>query len=189
MPEKSKQRLEASMHIVIGSTNPIKFAASQAVLRRVFPHAHFSSQNAPSGVSAQPWGEEETRQGALNRAEAILAHTNADLGIGLEGGVIETPFGMMTTAWCAILAQTGKMGLGGGIHLLLPESVAQALRQGAELGTAMDALSGQTNTKQKQGAIGILTNGLLDRQHAYEIIIQLAVAPFCRPDVYDEVNL
>jgi inosine/xanthosine triphosphatase len=176
------------MHIAIGSTNPVKRMAAENVLSIVFPQAHFSCLEVPSGVRNQPWGDDETRQGAYNRATAALAQTQADAAIGLEGGVVECDFGLMTTAWCVIITRDGTLGIGGGINILLPNSVTQAVRSGVELGPAMDALTGDHNTKQKNGAIGILTNGLLDRQQAYEVIIQLAAAPFRRPEFY-EVNI
>ena len=49
---------------------------------------------------------------------------------------------------------------------------------GGELGPAMDSLSNEHNTKQKQGAIGILTAGLSSRQAAYEQLVAMAAAPF-----------
>jgi non-canonical (house-cleaning) NTP pyrophosphatase len=56
--------------------------------------------------------------------------------------------------------------------------VAAGLRRGEELGPLMDRLSGEDNTKQKQGAVGILTNGLINRQSAYEQIVAMAAGPF-----------
>jgi inosine/xanthosine triphosphatase len=167
-----------SVTIAIGSTNPIKIAAVQAILRQAFAEATFVTIEVPSGVPEQPWGDEQTRQGALNRASQALRESGADYGVGLEGGLVETSVGLMTCAWCAITASTGKVGYGGGVHLLLPPLVADILRQHGELGPAMDALVNEPNTKQKQGAVGILTNGLSNRQAAYEQLVAMAAAPF-----------
>lgn len=68
--------------------------------------------------------------------------------------------------------------------MMLPDSVASAIRSGIELGLAMDLLVGEENTKHKEGAIGILTTGLLNRRQAYENIIRLAAAPFRSPNFY-----
>jgi len=173
------------MKIAIGSKNPVKIAAAKAILAQVFPHAKFVSVAVSSGVPEQPWGDDETRQGAENRAQAVLAATSADFGLGLEGGVMETPIGIMTCAWCAIVDAGGKVGFGGGLNMLLPKSVADILRAGGELGPAMDALSNTHNSKHKQGAIGILTNGLSSRQTAYEQLVATAAAPFVT-HYYDE---
>ena len=170
--------------IAIGSINPVKCNASRSVLSALYPAAAFLPVEVASGVSRQPWGDAETRRGALNRAEAALEAMGAELGIGLEGGVQETEFGLFTCAWCAIVDRMGRAGLGGSSCIRLPDLVADRVRSGVELGAAMDELSGQHNTKQNEGAIGLLTNGLSSRQAAYEALIQMALAPFLRPAWY-----
>lgn len=177
------------MRIVIGSTNPVKCNAARSVLGRVFRAAIFDYVEVPSGVSAQPWGDAETRRGAYNRACAALRVGSADLGVGLEGGVQETEFGLMTSAWCALVSADGRVGIGGNSCVLLPDTVAHAVRHGMELGPAIDALVQRSNTRQHNGAIGILTNDLETRQSAYETIIRLALAPFQNPEWYSSVKV
>lgn len=164
--------------IAIGSQNPIKIDAVKSILNRAFPAAEFLAAAVPSGVPDQPWGDEQTRRGAYNRAWAVLDQTGADLGVGLEGGLIETSDGLMTCAWCAIVDQAGQVGYGGGVHMLLPPIITEILRRHQELGPAMDFLVNEENTKQKQGAVGILTNGLSNRQTAYAQLVAMAAAPF-----------
>lgn len=172
------------MRIAVGSTNPVKFNATCAVLKPLYPDAEFVAVDVPSDVAAQPWGNAETRAGAVNRARAALVQTGADMGIGLEGGVQDTEFGLMTAAWCAIVDANGQLGIGGNSSTLLPTPVAEAVRAGQELGQAMDRFADRENTKHANGAIGILTNDLETRQSAYEMIIRLALAPFRNPDWY-----
>jgi len=174
------------MYIAIGSTNPVKNNASKHILSSVYPNATFVSVDVPSGVSDQPWGNNETRHGALNRAKTALANTNADMAIGLEGGIQEIEAKLFTCAWCVIVDQSGKVGIGGNSCVRLPDEVAITVRSGLELGTAMDQLTGQKNTKHQLGAIGLLTNSLSSRQEAYEILIKMALAPFLLPEWYGE---
>lgn len=166
------------MKIAIGSTNPVKRAATEAILSRAFPQATFVSIDVLSGVPEQPWGDDQTRLGAFNRASKALAETGANLGVGLEGGLVETPVGLMTCAWCAMVDGRGKVGYGGGVHMLLPPLIAEVLRRDGELGPVMDVLVNEEDTKQRQGAVGILTNGLSNRQAAYEQLVAMAAAPF-----------
>ena len=63
--------------------------------------------------------------------------------------------------------------------------VATLVRGGMELGHAMDRLIGAHNTKQGAGAVGILTDGLVDRQRAYEVLVSYALAPFLTPALYE----
>jgi inosine/xanthosine triphosphatase len=173
------------MKVIVGSTNPVKVSAARKVFTRVDPHVEIVSVEVESGVSIQPWGDEETQQGAENRARAAVSR-DADFGIGFEGGVIDTHLGLMTCAWCAVVDRSGRCGLGGGGHIMLPPAVQEALRAGDELGPAMDRLVGLVDTKKGPGAAGILTGGLTDRQTDYEHMLALALARFRRPDLYED---
>jgi inosine/xanthosine triphosphatase len=172
------------MKVIVGSTNPVKVQAAQTVFRKIDPHVEIIAVAVESGVPHQPWGDAETRQGAINRAHAAMRDA-ADFAVGFEGGVIDTEHGIMTCAWCAVINADEKCGLGGSVNMMLPPQVQEALRSGAELGPAMDELVGESNTKQGPGAAGILTDGLTDRQMEYEHMLALALAPFRRPDLFE----
>ncbi len=166
------------MLIAIGSTNPVKVRAVENVLRQIYADAEFVALEVPSGIPAQPIGNEETRRGALNRARAALEATGADWGTGLDGGVIQNELGTMTTAWCVIVDRAGQIGAGGASNMLLPEAVAARVLSGTELGEAMDEYADAKDVKHGPGAIGLLTGGLIDRQGAYEVLVNFALAPF-----------
>ncbi len=173
------------MKVVVGSKNPVKIAAARDVMHRVYgDDVDVVAVAVESGVPDQPWGDEETLRGARNRAAKALHIDGATLGIGFEGGLIEVDGHIFTCAWCAVARDDGAIGVGGGANLLLPADVAEAVRSGAELGPAMDAFTGLEDTKHKDGAIGILTEGTIDRQGAYEHILALALARLLTPAYY-----
>jgi inosine/xanthosine triphosphatase len=172
--------------IAVGSTNPVKIGAARAILGRLCPAARIDGVSVPSTVADQPFGDDETIRGAIARATAARIALGAEIGVGIEGGVVEGSDGTMRTcAWAAIVDANGRSSVGGSLSMPLPNAVAAMVREGTELGHAMDALIGATNTKHAQGAVGILTGGLVDRQRAYEIIVSYAVAPFVTPALYD----
>lgn len=170
--------IAAVAHVAVGSANPVKLGAASAVLARVAPHARVEGVVVPSGVPDQPWGDAETIRGALARARAARAALDADLGIGLEGGVVDEGGSVRTCAWAAVVSRDGREGVGGSLALRLPARVADLVRDGMELGHAMDAVSGEHNVKQGAGAVGILTAGLVSRREAYEVLVAYALAPF-----------
>ena len=172
--------------VAIGSTNPVKIAAARAVLEPLAPGAMFNGISVPSGVRDQPFGDEETIRGALTRARAAREALDADLGVGIEGGCVDTTDGMRTCAWAVVVDRAGRSGTGGSLAMPLPPSVAAMVRGGMELGHAMDALVSGHNTKQAAGAVGILTDGLVDRQRAYEVLVAYALAPFLTPQYWNE---
>ncbi|MEP6780291.1 MAG: inosine/xanthosine triphosphatase [Gemmatimonadaceae bacterium] len=173
--------------VVVGSTNPVKLAAVRAVISRVAPSATVQAAAVISGVADQPWGDEETQRGAAERARrAIDSDEAADLGIGLEGGVVELNGTVRTCAWAAVVSRDGRLGAGGSMAMQLPDKVVALLKSGIELGLAMDTVAQLVDTKRRSGAVGILTAGLIDRQRAYEPLITYALAPFLVPHFYAE---
>lgn len=173
------------MRIVIGSTSPSKVGAARKVLQRAFPGAEILSLGVPSGVSPQPRSLEKTVQGAINRARAALEHHGADLGIGIEGGVEETPYGAMMCAWVAVMDRDGRLGLGSGPRVMLPEALAARALSGEELGPIVDALLGSSDAHEALGTVGLLTKGLLRREEMLEVTIAAALAPFLNPEIFD----
>ena len=55
---------------------------------------------------------------------------------------------MRTCAWAAIVDAHGRSGVGGSLAMTLPPEVAAMIRDGVELGVAMDRLVGAHDTKQ-----------------------------------------
>lgn len=170
--------------VAVGSANPVKLAATRAVLAWAAPTAEVTAAPVPSGVSDQPFGDDETIAGARQRARAAREALDADLGVGLEGGVVDGPGGMRSCAWCVVVHRDGREGVGGSLAMPLPEAVAQMIRDGTELGHAMDRLVAERGTKHGKGAVGILTAGRIDRQAAYEVLVTYALAPFVTPALY-----
>lgn len=177
--------LRSITRVAVGSTNPVKIGAVRAVLGRIAPSAAIEGIAVESGVPDQPWGDDETIAGARARALAALRALDADVGVGIEGGVVEGDDGSLRTcAWAVVVSRDGTTGTGGSLAMPLPPSVAQAIRGGEELGHAMDALTGGRDTKRGTGAVGILTAGLIDRQRAYEMLVTYALAPLLTPDLW-----
>ncbi|OAQ62652.1 NTPase [Pochonia chlamydosporia 170] len=177
--------------VVVASKNPVKIGAARDGFARMFPTLTFDvrATSVPSGVPDQPFTDEETLQGALNRARnARDVEPNADYWIGLEGGVDggEADDGpIQSFAWIVVVGK-GKDGDGNGERVgkartstyYLPEETAKLLRDGMELGHADDLVHGRTNSKHKSGSVGILTDDVVNRQSYYSEAVVLALIPF-----------
>jgi inosine/xanthosine triphosphatase len=168
----------------VGSTNPAKIEAVRLVLARLAPGCALEAVEVPSGVAAQPVGDQATREGARNRARAALAKTGADVAFGLEGGVIHEPPLVWLVSWVAAVANGGRHGDASGLRMLLPKVVAERLAAGDELGTVIDDLFAVRASKQHAGAVGLLTGGFVSRTEAFADLVAMACAPLLRPDLY-----
>lgn len=171
--------------VAVGSTNGVKVGAVRAVVAPLAPGVVVEGVAVPSTVADQPWGDAATIRGARARARGARAALDADLGVGIEGGVVDDAGAMRTCAWAVVVDRAGREGLGGSLAMPLPPAVADAVRAGAELGHAMDALTGLRDTKHAAGAVGILTAGRIDRRAAYEVLVTYALAPFLTPQYWD----
>lgn len=171
------------MNLAVGSTNPVKIDAVERTLERYDPTV--IAVDVDSGVSDQPRSIEETVTGAENRARRALAATDADYGVGLEGGVarVEGTAGLSLIMWGAV-TDGDRTERGGGPTLRLPDGVAGRLEKGAELGPVMDDLLGTEGVAKADGAVGVFTDGLTDRTRALGEAVACSFGPFVT-DYYD----
>jgi len=166
------------MRIAVGSLNPVKEAATERLVGGSFD-ATVVPVDVESGVSEQPRGHGETLAGAETRARNALARTDASLGVGIEGGVatFDGAEGLFLVMWAAA-TDGDRLGRGAGPSLRLPTDVADRVRRGAELGPVMDDLLATDGVARNQGAAGVLTGGLVDRESALAHAVAGALGPF-----------
>jgi len=185
--EPSKPR---TIRVLVGSRNPVKINAVKAGFSDAFDgqdkRFEFAGVDAPSGVSDQPMGNAETRQGAINRAQHCRTKNPAGFAVGIEGGLFDdTEINVVECfAWIAVISPTGEMNCTRTATFNIPPALASLVRKGIELGRADDIVHGTTNAKQKGGTVGTLTNGQIDRTRYYSHAVILACAPFSNPTLH-----
>ncbi len=164
------------MRIAVGSKNPAKINA----VKGAFMDGSFEiiSVDAESGVSEQPMSDEETIKGAVNRAIQAAEIAEADIGIGLEGGVQQTPFGLMLCNWGVLAVKGMEPIIAGGARIPLPEEIARQLVNGAELGPVMDEYAKKQNVRKNEGAVGIFTNGQINRSEMFTHVMKLLAGQY-----------
>jgi len=172
--------------ILVGSLNPVKIEAVRRGFQKMFPSENFecSGISVPSNVSDQPLSDEETLKGAENRVQNALKSSEiADYYVGIEGGIEVVGDHMKVFAWIVIKSQhnIGQSKTG---TFFLPPQLTELVKEGKELGEAIDILFNKKNSKQQDGAIGLLTNNVIDRTTYYIEAIVLALIPFKNTDLY-----
>jgi len=163
------------MLVVIGSTNKTKIQAVEQAFLDI-PNVKVVGVEVKSGVSEQPMSDEETQNGAENRARAALAATpKADIAIGLEGGVQKTKRGLLNSVWCCLVDRDENTFFSNGERFYIPHLVADKILAGGEMGPILDALTGETSVKTGRGFIGVTTKNYMTRAEAYGNLTKLAV--------------
>ncbi len=176
------------MNILVGSKNPVKINAVREALSNYFQDIEVTGIEVESGVSIQPVGD-ETFIGAKNRALNLKAldesnKINADLFVGIEGGISKEFDRWFAFGCMCIIDKSGNIGFGTSPHFQLPVLVVEKLLKGTELGIVMDEIKNEENTKQKHGAIGYFTNGVMNRKELYIEGLKVAIIPFLHKDKY-----
>jgi inosine/xanthosine triphosphatase len=185
--------------IVVGSTRGPKVEALRRVLGglarvdQAFEGAEVVPFDASFAAPPMPLSMEEMLEGARGRAHLALeslatSGRRADFAVGLEGGIdlrrtAPSNRGFLMS-WAYVTdGRRGAHGCGGAIEV--PPGLLEAVvDRGIELAEAMDALSGERGVRDRQGAWGILTRGLVDRTASFETALLNAFAPFYNHEAY-----
>ena len=174
--------------IAIASKNPVKIKATLDGFTKMFPDDQFEIEgfSVSSDVSDQPQSDSETFSGALNRVNNVYKENpEADFFIGIESGVMERNSNLENFAWIAIKSKNGNVSESRTGTFLLPPKVSELIKTGKELGEANDIVFNKKNSKQDNGAVGILTDNKIDRTKFYSEAIVLALIPFKNKDLYN----
>jgi inosine/xanthosine triphosphatase len=177
------------LRIAVGSTNPVKVRAAERAFSRAFPALEViaSGVDVESGVPSQPIGE-ETIRGAMNRATRALEGSGADFGVGIEAGLFPFPgtmTGYMEIQWCAVRDRMGRASIGCGPGFEHPPAVIEAVLEGGkDVEGAIDAIFGIEGIGRREGAIGLLSKGLVDRERLTESAVSMALIPILNEGLY-----
>ncbi|MDI6643670.1 MAG: inosine/xanthosine triphosphatase [Methanobacteriaceae archaeon] len=173
------------MKVVVGSQNPVKVNATKNVLEKIYGEVEVDSRKVDSQVPPQPFGIDQTIQGAVNRAKNAYT-SDYDLGVGIESGLMETPHtitGYIDLQWCAIYdGENVTIGVSAGFEY--PPKVIEEVLKGKEVGEVMDEVTGVDNLGEKTGAISYFTKGLLDRTGNTEQCVLMAIIPKYNKELY-----
>lgn len=172
--------------VYLASKNPVKLTAVKEGFQRMFPGEKFTVHTVSTTVNlpAQPRTDEETLDCATRRARnARELVPNGDYWVGIEGGINERQDEMGTFAWVVVL-DSSRAGKGRSGEFFLPKNVAELVRQGLELGDADDKVFAQQNSKQKNGAVGLLSGDAITRAELYIPAVIFALIPFRNSERY-----
>ena len=92
-------------------------------------------------------------------------------------GVFEMLDSLYDIQYCAVLDRDGRFTVGTGSGFRYPDKVIELVRDGKTVGEAMKIVYSGDNPGKSQGAIGILSKGLLDRKSLTEQSVLAAMLP------------
>ena len=181
-------RVMTHTKVLIGSENSVKIESARQSFSRFFKPVEIKGLPVNTGVPAQPFNE-EVFVGAKNRAEQMKRINDeqcltANFFVGIEGGVLQLHNRWFQFTVIYILDAHHRESFGTTGLYELPDWIIEKLLAGSELGHVIDELAQDSNTKEKQSAIGFLTHGEVDRLQNYTQAITFALVPFLQDSLY-----
>lgn len=181
------------MKINIGSVNPVKVEAVREAMACYprFANSEVSALDVKSNVSAQPKSLEETINGAINRAKE--AFNGCNYSFGIESGLMHVPktkTGYMDVCVCAIY-DGGNHYLGLSEAFEFPPSVINIIEiKDTEANDAFyrAGLTKKRKIGSEEGAIGLLTNGLITRKEYTKHTIHMAMIQVINKKLYIKIK-
>jgi inosine/xanthosine triphosphatase len=175
------------MTILVGSKNPVKAASVEQAFAQFYSNVNVIGISVSSDVPDQPIGD-DTLKGAQVRARNLLKDHAQDHGaqycVGVEGGMIQQSGAWFSLGGVCILDVDGREGVGFSSWVPLSDGIVESVFSGKELGLVIDELSGGKNTKQQGGAVGFLTDGVIDRTALYVQGVTMAFIPFLNSELF-----
>jgi len=169
------------MKIVVGSTNPVKTDAVKQAAASFYTQTtiEIKGVRVGSGVAEQPLSDKEMITGAKNRAQAALkAEPEADLAVGLEGGLHKIDGVWYGRSWMAVTDRSGRFGVGASASVAVPERMMELVHAGKDMKEVCEILYGIRDIGKKAGYFGLLTNDLITRTSGYKDGVIMALAAF-----------
>jgi inosine/xanthosine triphosphatase len=185
--------------VAVGSTRKPKLRAVMKALDafapKLVPDGDFEvvGVDVQSGVSPTPTSCEELMRGARQRVQALVETARETRKtwryfVGLEGGLEvlqdDRSRRVFLESWAYVSdGIVGFYGRSGGIEL--PEELAhEVLERGFDLSDAVDRYAGAVGIRDGQGAWGVLSGDLIQRDESFRVAVITAFAPLYNAKMY-----
>lgn len=167
--------------IVLGSTSKHKRVAVCDAAEDLRIRAMVDCVKTPSGINEQPYGLDETRRGALNRAKAAQEmQPSADLFVGIESGLVCADGIYLDMTMIVVLTSGGRVfsSVSAGHQVPLVD-VHAAIAQGFKSTTAGDMMAKRTGCDSTDGT-AFVTGEHVTRLDAIQQAVKIALATWLK---------
>ncbi|MFX0126238.1 MAG: inosine/xanthosine triphosphatase [Candidatus Hodarchaeota archaeon] len=181
------------IEVLVVSKNPVKIRAAQEAFSSFYEKLVISnieiSEIDPTGVhvKTQPLGEEQTYETSRWRVNSARDHRPGfDFYVGIEGGVVLTRNNPRIIVYSSV-SNNSFIETIRGCEIPLPQNLYTQLinSPNSELGDLITNISGISNIKQKEGAVGFFTRKIVTRFDILKQSVIMALIPFLNPNLFE----
>lgn len=124
------------IRIVVGSASVLKIEAVQAAIDLLGLEAEIVGVAAESGVPNQPYGREQTLEGAMNRARAAREAGKGAYAIGIENGLVPSGDAVLDIAFVVVFDPAGRRLVRRSLGVAVPRELVEMSLQSGQRTTA-----------------------------------------------------
>lgn len=176
---EKQEVLELGYGLRLGSTSLHKIEALKDACLALDIEAQITTEKSSSEINEQPYGFEETYQGALNRAKNARERNPEDMAIGIENGIVPVGDKFFDMAVVVAISPDGQVftATSGGIEM--PKKYVDIARaKGFATTTVGVAMAEELKEKgcDATDPHSFLTNGKVSRKELLTEAIVLALS-------------
>lgn len=155
------------MIIAVSVTSAIKVNAVEEVIKELAPEGEILRLNA--GEEEQVFGFDQVAEGARKKARQALELQKADMGIGVENGLVQIGTnGWFDSVCVVVLTKEEKESVNFGAGFFVPDWVVNEIKEkNVKLSTIIHRLSGGTDDEP----LRYFSNGKLTREDTLRNVI------------------
>lgn len=171
------------IRIVVGSTSILKVRAVELAIERVGVDAKVIGVDADSGVPPQPYGREQTVEGAINRARAALkACAEGDYAVGIENGLVPSGPDVVDVAYVVVFVPSGHRLVRRSVGVPAPPEIVEAALAAKQSRTA-GALEAARSGSDPADPHRVWSKGTTDRE---TVLVNVLYSALLSATVHEE---
>lgn len=179
----TRGRRITKIRVSISTRNSLKEAAVREYLSTFMKNITLTRYEKYELETDQPFGEDTVRM-ATERAMAGL--TDEDYSIGVESGIFYNRVNnaYMDIHYCAVIDRNGRITIGTSSGFEIPEEVMNRVKMDENISEAAEKVYGIPNIGEKEGIVGLISDGRLTRLDLIKEAVRNAFVPRFSPEFY-----
>lgn len=168
------------MLIAIGATSEINITGVAETLKELAFDAQLLPLNM--GLEEQMFGFDQLTEGARKKAQQALDLQKADMGIGIENGLVQIEANGWFDFVCVVaITQEKKEAIGFGLGFFIPDWVVNEIK---EKNTKLSDIIDRLSKGKDKDALQYFSNHALTREDALKRTIMGALSKIINQDRY-----
>ena len=181
----TRGRRVTTIRVSISTRNSLKETAVKSYFSTIMKNFEISRYEKYRLETEQPFGDDTIRM-ATDRAMAGL--TDEDYSIGIESGIFYNRVNnsYMDVHYCTLIDRYGRITTGKSSGFEIPENIMGLVKQDKTISTAAEKAYGVSNVGEKDGIVGVISDGKLKRIDLIREAVRNAFIPRFNPEYYSD---